>query len=323
MMRTLFRRTCFASLVILIGLGLLTACVGQAAKTADPNNDPIETRIFVDDLDREVEIPLAPERIVVLDFSAELLELGITPVGMGHNDFKNVFTRHLTEGIEDIGDPPNAEKTLDLAPDLIIFSTVIEQIYPELITQLEKVAPIVYFSFDQDPIYDTFVKIADLVGKTDTAQQWIAEYEQEVEEARALASAVIDGETFSILRIEKSRIRVYLNRNFGGYMLYTALEAEPPLQIADEIKQNPYGSAVEISLEKLPEYTADHLFVIVRSEGDDQAEFEEIQKSALWNGLPAVQNGQVYYWETEKYYGVDIVTIRETLKETVERLTAP
>lgn len=299
-MLTQLRRqsTVLVSLVIL--LALLTGCVGivpptesgapAAAPTSVSAASAVSTtmRLFTDDAGRTVEIPVAPQRVIVTDFAAELIAVGVTPIAAGENDFKNVFTQAAMAGVERIGDPPNVEKIVSLDPDLIILSTIYPQIYPELLPLLEAIAPVILFSFDQDPIYDTFPKIADAVGKAEQVQAWIVEYEQERDAARTQVQAALGDENVSIFRVEADRLRVYLNRNFGGYMLYTALQVTPPLAVADEIAKTPFGSATQISLEALPDYAADHIFVIVRNEGDDQVEFQRIQALDLWKNLPAV-----------------------------------
>jgi iron complex transport system substrate-binding protein len=288
--------------------------------TASPVSEQPKTRTVKDDLDREVTVPVSPERIIAGEFAAELLALGIKPVGSGDNGFKVAYTQSDMEGVQKIGDPPNPETIMNLEPDLVIAPTVFLEIYAEQMEQISKLAPIYYISFDQDPIYDILTKIADLVGKTDEAKAWIAEYEQEAATARGKLEKSIGDETVSIFRVEKGRLRIYLNRNFAGYMLRSALQAKAPEAVAAEIEKNKNGSAVEISLEKLPEYAGDHLLLIVRSEGEDKEAFKEIEKSGLWKSLDAVKNGKVHFLETEKYYGSDVVTIRETMKEAAKML---
>ncbi|WNS44362.1 ABC transporter substrate-binding protein [Paenibacillus sp. MMS20-IR301] len=320
---------------MLLGLALVTsACGGNKPKESanqPPQTNPqqelkaevqVQTKIVVDDLNREMEIPLTPQRIVAGEFAAELLRLGIKPVASGDNGFKVIYTLDEMEGVEQIGDPPNPEKILELNPDLVVAPTIFQEIYPEQMEQITQIAPVFYLSFDQDPIYGIFTKLGKLVGQTEKAEAWIAGYEQEAELAREQLKSVIGDETVSIFRVEKGRLRIYLNRNFAGYMLRTSLQLPAPKAVAAEIEKNPNSSAVEISLEKLPEYAGDHLFVIVREEGDDRKAFEEIEKSGLWNSLEAVKNGKVHFLETNKYYGSDIVTIQETMKEAVELLTS-
>ncbi|WP_261800033.1 ABC transporter substrate-binding protein [Paenibacillus sp. PAMC21692] len=279
-----------------------------------------ETKKVTDDLGREVEVPVQPSAIVAGEFASELLALGIKPVGSGDNGFKIVYTQAEMEGVERIGDPPNPETVTLLAPDLVIAPTVFLEIYPEQMEQIGKIAPIFYISFEQDPIYDIFAKIAELVGKTEEAKKWIQEYEAEASAARDKLQSSIGDETVTIFRVEKGRLRIYLNRNFGGYMLRSGLQAKAPEAVAAEIEGNIFASAKEISLELLPEYAGDHIFLIVREEGDDKSAFEEIEKSGLWSNLDAVKNGNVHRLETDKYYGSDIVTIRETMKEALGML---
>jgi iron complex transport system substrate-binding protein len=279
------------------------------------------TRVVIDDLKREVTIPASPKRIIAGEFASELVALGVKPIGSGDNGFKVVFTEAQMAGVERIGDPPNPEKILQLSPDLIIASTVFLDIYNEQMENIAKIAPVYYISFDQDPINDIFPKVADLVGKQQEARDWIAAYNKEASAARDKLKTTLGSETVSIFRVEKGRLRIYLNRNFAGYMLHSSLQVKPPEPIAAEIAKNKNGSAVAISLEQLPQFAGDHLFLIVRGDGADKAAFDEIQQSALWKNLPAVKNGKVHLLDTDKYYGSDVVTIRETMKEAVQMLT--
>ncbi|MDF2835562.1 MAG: hypothetical protein K0Q63_1202 [Paenibacillus sp.] len=323
------------AVIMMIALVLLLGACGtegnnqaDAEATSNVSSQPVqsaisnenETKLVKDDLNREVEVPLHPKAIVAGEFASELLALGVRPVGAGDNGFKIVYTQTEMEGVERIGDPPNPETVLELNPDLVIAPTVFLEIYPEQMEKIAKLAPVFYISFDQDPIHDIFMKIADLIGKTEEAKAWIASYEAEAQAGRDKLSSAIGDETVTIFRVEKGRLRIYLNRNFAGYMLRTGLQANAPGAVAAEIEQNPYASAKEISLELLPQYAGDHIFLIVRDDGDDKAEFDAIEKSGIWNNLEAVKNGNVHRLETDKYYGSDIVTIRETMKEALDML---
>ncbi|MEF3311474.1 hypothetical protein PV433_21575 [Paenibacillus sp. GYB004] len=48
--------------------------------------------------------------------------------------------------------------------------------------------------------------------------------------------------------------------------------------------------------------------------------YKEIQQSGLLNPLEAVKRGNVHFLDTDKYYGLDIVTIREMMKEAAQML---
>ncbi|MBO9610189.1 MAG: ABC transporter substrate-binding protein [Paenibacillaceae bacterium] len=300
-----------------------SASPGTANNNTSPSPEASKlpaTRTVVDDLKREVVIPTSPKRIVAGEFAQELLALGVTPIGSGENGFKVVFTEAQMKGVERIGDPPNPEKILELKPDLVIASTVFLDIYKTQMENIAKIAPVYYISFDQDPINDIFSKVADLVGKQQEARDWIASYNKETTTAREQVKTALGNQTVSIFRVEKGRLRIYLNRNFAGYMLNTGLQVKAPDAVAAEIAKNKNGSAIAISIEQLPQFAGDHLFLIVRGEGADKAAYEEIAQSAFWKNLPAVKNGNVHLLDTDKYYGSDVVTIRETMKEAVKML---
>ncbi len=169
---------------VLVALLLVTSVIGcsqtpsaSSSETASPSASPSssssaaesapsapETRVFTDGLGREVEIPVHPQRVVVSEFSSQALTVGVKPIGLGPNDLKNAFTQAQLTDIDDVGDPPNAEKILDLKPDLIIFSQYMPEIYPDAMAQIEKIAPVVYIAFE-DPIYDVLTTVADALGK--------------------------------------------------------------------------------------------------------------------------------------------------------------
>ncbi len=325
---------------VLVALLLVTSVIGcsqtpsaSSSETASPSASPSssssaaesapsapETRVFTDGLGREVEIPVHPQRVVVSEFSSQALTVGVKPIGLGPNDLKNAFTQAQLTDIDDVGDPPNAEKILDLKPDLIIFSQYMPEIYPDAMAQIEKIAPVVYIAFE-DPIYDVLTTVADALGKTEEAAEWIKGYEAERDQVREEVQEALGEQTVSIFRIQKGRLRIYLSTNFGGYALRSALGAKAPEAVQEEIAKAKWANAVEISLEKLPEYAGDKMLVIVAGEGDDQDEYQAIKDTALWKSLPAVKNGDVYFLDTLKYYNSDNVTVRETMKEMAALLT--
>lgn len=69
--------------------------------------------------------------------------------------------------------------------------------------QISKIAPVYYLSFDQDPIYDIFTKIASLVNKEPEADAWIKGYEEEADAARTQLKQSLGKETVSIVRVER------------------------------------------------------------------------------------------------------------------------
>lgn len=75
--------------------------------------------------------------------------------------------------------------------------------------------------------------------------------------------------------------------NYGSVTIYQMLQL-PPTKQALEMEEG----FENVSLEVLPEYLGDHVFVYVNSKEDA----DEIFNSAIWKGTQAVKNGQVYMY---------------------------
>jgi len=299
------------------GLALLMLVFLLAACSSATGNDNAKKRVFTDDMGRDVEIPVSPQNAVVCEFSPIAVTVGVQPAAVCNNDFLNSFVKSSLEGIDTVGDPPNLEKIVSIAPDLMVFSSVYPAIYPDIMEKLEKAAPVVYIEF-KDPIYDVFPKVADVLGKKASVEDWIKDFEAERDDAREKVKSSIGDETVSILLVEDGGMRAYLSTNFGGYVVRSALQANAVDKIKEEIAKDRWKNAVSISLELLPEYVGDHLLLIVEAEDD----YKELQQTALWKGLPAVKNGNVYPLDPDKYYNSDILTIRETMKEVADLLAS-
>ncbi|WP_435530522.1 ABC transporter substrate-binding protein [Paenibacillus polymyxa] len=98
-----------------------------------------------------------------------------------------------------------------------------------------------------------------------------------------------DGETVSIVQVANKSIYVLAAKggNYGSPTIYQMLQL-PPTKKALNMKEG----FENISLEVLPEYMGDHIFVY----GSEDEEANQILHSELWKGLPAVKKGQVYMY---------------------------
>ncbi|MBP1996862.1 AraC family transcriptional regulator [Paenibacillus eucommiae] len=255
-----------------------------------------KTRI-VSTLKGDVEVPAEPKRVASDQYMGQLLKLGIVPAGVrtymlneGWME-KAGITKETLSGIEDLGGfPMNPEKLADLEPDLIIGSL------EKTIEQYEKIGTTVFLPYWEGestagPL-EKFRRISEIFGKEKEADQWIAEYEQKTAEAREKIKGIIkDGETVSVIQIGEKAIYALAAKggNYGSVTIYQSLQL-PPTKAALNM---PEGYAL-ISLEVLPEYLGDHVFVYVNSKEDS----EQILNSQLWKGLPAVKNNQVYMYGT-------------------------
>ncbi|MNZ99337.1 Iron(3+)-hydroxamate-binding protein FhuD precursor [compost metagenome] len=137
---------------------------------------------------------------------------------------------------------------------------------------------------------EKFRRISEIFGKEAEAEQWIAEYRSKVEEGKAKIAGIIkEGETVSIVQIANKALYVLAadGGNYGSSTIYQMLQL-PPTEQALNMEEG----FENISLEVLPEYMGDHIFVY----GSKDESANEVLDSLIWKGLPAVQKGQVYYY---------------------------
>jgi len=269
-----------------------TQSSNQAAESGKSTAQP-ETRT-VSTLRGDVVIPANPERVASDQYMGYLLKLGIIPVGvrtfMLNESWieKSDIPADVIAGIEDLGGefPMNLEKLVSLEPDLIIGSI------DKNIEDYEKIATTVFLPYwegetTSGPL-EKLRRIASVFGKEKEAEAWITTYEEKVEEAKKRIDGIIkDGETVSIVQIGNKAMYVMAadGGNYGSSTIYEMLKL-PPTQQALEMKEG----FESISLEVLPEYMGDHIFVY----GSGDADAEDVLNSEVWKHLPAVQKGQVY-----------------------------
>ncbi|WP_379142931.1 AraC family transcriptional regulator [Paenibacillus sp. sgz500992] len=255
-----------------------------------------ETRV-VSTLKGDVEVPANPQRVASDQYMGQLLKLGIVPVGVRSYMLNESWIKmagiseELISGIEDLGNfPMNLEKLTYLEPDLIIGSI------EKNIEDYQKIGTTVFLPYWEGestagPL-DKFRRISEIFGKEQVAEQWIAEYEAKVAEARQkIAGIVKDGETVSIVQVANKALYVLGAKggNYGSPTIYQMLKL-PPTDKALHMKEG----FENISLEVLPEYMGDHIFVY----GSKDEGASAVLDSGIWKGLPAVQKGQVYMYGT-------------------------
>ncbi|AIQ35932.1 hypothetical protein R50345_15655 [Paenibacillus sp. FSL R5-0345] len=292
--------------LLLCGSLLLSACssgTGTAAKEQSAGNgnvnqtkseEILKTRI-VSTPKGDVEVPAEPKRVASDQYMGHLLKLGIVPIGVrtfmldeGWME-KADIPKETIEKIEDLGNfPLNLEKLTMLDPDLIIGSI------DENIEQYEKIGTTVFLPYWEGlttagPL-DKFRSVSKIFGKEKEAEEWITEYEQKVAEAKSKLSGVIkEGETVSVVSFSEKAVYVLAAKggNYGSSTIYNMLQLPPT-----ENAKNMAEGFESISLEVLPEYLGDYVFVY---NGDADAT-KKAMESNIWKGIPAVKNGKVYLY---------------------------
>jgi iron complex transport system substrate-binding protein len=294
-----------AMVMVLAWSLILSACSaagGSSSASEAPSSSPSSTATATEAETRtistprgDVVVPANPKRVVADQYMGHLLKLGIKPVGVKHIMLdegwfdKAGVTEETLAGIEDLGDLPlDLEKMTELDPDLILVSVDKE------LEQYEKIGTTVYVPYWEgestvNPL-EKFKRISDVFGKRDVAEEWIAEYEKKAEAAREKIKGVVkEGETVSVIQFSQNVVYVLAAKggNYGAPTIYETLQLKPT-QSALDMKDG----FEAISLEVLPTYLGDHIFVY----NGDKELLEESMQSNIWKLVPAVQKNQVYLY---------------------------
>ncbi|MDO5346828.1 MAG: ABC transporter substrate-binding protein [Lachnospiraceae bacterium] len=245
----------------------------------------------------ETVMPENPERIVSIKLEDLMLALDVDMVAC-----RNFETFYLEDQINELGigtitvdeeaNTVNFEEVLSYKPDLIVIRDAFDQtIYDEL----SKIAPTIAFRLQDSRI--SLVALGRALGIEDKAVSRLGQYEKKIADAKEALSS-LEGQQVAMLRILKKEIRLYpYSKNDMSSFLYLDLGLTPDPMVEE------YDNAdnLAISMEMLPELTADHIFLIAgygsntdEAVAEAKKRYDDIKADPLWQMVPAVQSGQVY-----------------------------
>ncbi|MEE1938293.1 iron-siderophore ABC transporter substrate-binding protein [Streptomyces sp. TRM 70361] len=326
---TIARRRTLATTAVVLAAALgLSACGGSDSGSdsdkGSGDSGKTDTRV-VKTANGDVEVPVNPERVVVLD-TAELdsaITLGVKPVGSTRSDVASGFLKYLPEdkvaGIENVGNimAPNLEKIAALKPDLILGSNVRDK---DRYDELSEIAPTVFTETTGAPWKENFLVHADALNKKAEAEKVVtayAEHTSEVNQALGGPEAAKDL-TVSVIRfVEGADTRIYGKENYIGTLLADIGVSRPA--IADKA---PDGFSLDVSPEKVDQGDADVVFYT--SYGDPAKSGEEkAVGGALWKSMEAVKNGRAYRVDDETWIqGIGYTAAEQILDEMQKLITA-
>ena len=254
-----------------------------------------------------VEIPANPQTIVSDYYLGEFLAVDVKPAIASPYALNNPFLAGLCDGIEALN-TTSAETSLEMIaekqPDLIV--TITEADYDKY----AKIAPTVYIADGTRTDEDLFRYIADLVGKKDAAEAYIAEFNDKV--------ATVKDEIVGIVR-RPHRVPSWR----CGSRRSTPWAATSPAVVpsstmvglkAPEAIQGPMVEGDEaykvISVEALPDYAGDFICYGVL----DGADSAYVDDSQLWKNLPAVKAGRLMPYEQVAFMHRDPITLTNQLE---------
>ncbi len=298
------------SVAALIGFaGLATPSMAQIAQVVSST----ETSRLVEHAAGQTEIPANPARIVTLHnvFAEALAAMGLAPIGSV--DRPSGMPSQLADALKDtatVGNhsDPDFELVLTLEPDLILAQAKQQE---DNYQRLTDIAPTILLDEPEKEWRDWYRGLGEALGRAEVVEATIAAYDAKAAETKAELAAARPDETVLLLRVREKDIRVYGGARRAGPVLFEDLGLTPHdmVPLAEDHQ--------EISLENIPQLTADHIFLMV----EDEDRMGSIEASELWQRLPAVLAGHVYRVNIEPWnqsvgpisFGVVIDDVRAAL----------
>lgn len=249
----------------------------------------------------ETTLEAEPERVVVISTGQAdvMLTLGIVPVGSTSGDGAEMIPPYLSDAFADdsaaleevtyVGSrfDPDIEAIANTDPDLIVMNNAGKDA-TAMYEGLSEIAPTVATQGTGLYWKQDFLLLADSVGKTEQAQDWLDEFHADAAE---FGDGVSDDPTVSFLRKNGDRSRVFGVASFTGSVAEDAGLARPESQtFTDE-------TSVDISAEQLDQADADWIFYGVQ--GGDET---ELTSAPLWPTLEAVSAGQAVEVDDDVFY---------------------
>ncbi|MDO4268953.1 MAG: ABC transporter substrate-binding protein [Eubacteriales bacterium] len=271
----------------------------------------------------ETVVPENPERIVGLKLEDLMLALGVDMVAC-----QNISGYYLedeinalnigTIAVDEESNTVNLEQVLSYEPDLIVIRDSFDQ---SVYDQLSGIAPTIAFDL-QTPV-QSILALGKALGMEEQAEARLEQYQAKIVDAREKLSAV-DGQEVAMLRIMPKEIRLYpYSSNNMSKFLYDELALTPdPMAVAYDGSKN-----LAISMESLPDLTAEHIFVIAGygTASAEQVEaarerYASIQEDPLWQDVPAVKSGNIYEVDSRVWLTHGIIAVERKIDDVLSYL---
>ncbi|WP_430787731.1 ABC transporter substrate-binding protein [Virgibacillus flavescens] len=286
---------------ILFLLMIVAAC-GNDPKDSDTSNtnskESENTEVTVEGKNGKVTIPADVEKIVAPYHEDALLALGVTPsakwsIGKSVQDY-------LEPQLKDV---PRIEwnlpkeQVLEQSPDLIILGSDMAS-YEGSLEDYQQIATTYVMPEDVSKDWRKQIEVlGKMLQKEEKAEEVLAAYDEKVAEAKEKLADSIGDESVAMIWVAGGQFYLFEQDRHSAPVVYSQLGITVPPFVESlgksEAAWNP------ISMEKLSELKADHVFLL-GLEGEEG--LETLKNSDVWNSIPAAENDQVYTLNDPSYW---------------------
>lgn len=297
----------------------------NATQTKDNETEPVTEelsteRTLKDAMGHEVTIPANPKHIIASYLEDNLIALGITPVAQWSVNDGAGLQDYLQAYLKDVPTIPSElpfEAVASFTPDLIIMSSA-QEVEGSKYDQYAKIAPTYVVEIENNSDWrEKLLSVGEIFEKTDEAKQVLEVYEKKATESKKIIQDSIGAESAAAIWLVNNKFYIVSENVSSGAVLYGDLGLSTP-SVVKEISSTATGNWSSISLERLAELDADHIFLI----NSDKGNGAEMLKDPVWKNIPAVKNSHIYEYGAETswlYSGV--IANTQIIDSVVESLT--
>jgi iron complex transport system substrate-binding protein len=308
------RLAAILSMVMLLLVGVV-GCTSGDKSTKDSAKEEKKT-VVVTDQKGEVEVPVNPKNIVVLDYGSLdiMTKLEVEPVALPKGSLPAYLDKYKDDKYVDLGSLKefDLEKINEVAPDLIIIEGRQESYYEDL----KKIAPVLYLGTANSDIFASAENNAKVLGKVFAKEEGVTTELGNINKRLEAVSAKVkeNNSTALMTMFNEGSLSVY-----GTGSRYDMVYSKFGFTPADtQIEASNHGQ--NISFEYLKEKNPDYLFVLDRGAiTGTQASVKEAVENELMKTTKAYKDGHIVYVNPQAWYvgGSGIMAI-DTIISDVE-----
>lgn len=308
------RLAAILSMVMLLLVGVV-GCTSGDKSTKDSAKEEKKT-VVVTDQKGEVEVPVNPKNVVVLDYGSLdiMTKLEVEPVALPKGSLPAYLDKYKDDKYVDLGSLKefDLEKINEVAPDLIIIEGRQESYYEDL----KKIAPVLYLGTANSDIFASAENNAKVLGKVFAKEEGVTTELGNINKRLEAVNAKVkeNNSTALMTMFNEGSLSVY-----GTGSRYDMVYSKFGFTPADtQIESSNHGQ--NISFEYLKEKNPDYLFVLDRGAiTGTQASVKEAVENELMKTTKAYKDGHIVYVNPQAWYvgGSGIMAI-DTIISDVE-----
>lgn len=246
-----------------------------------------------------VEVPVSPQRIVLVDYYSlpDVLELGVVPIGVPEQLEDGLTAEQLatSASIHKVGmvSQLNLEEIAGLHPDLIIG---VDSYNGDDYQALAAIAPTVLIPFASSGDWPQLAHtVADLVGKGAAMDALQATYERAVASLRADHAAALDATRWALISGGTTGTGAGTTYAWLANSTTGSIMVDAGFRLASASAGTSDYGFVELSYEELGQLgDADAIVTLAGADGKVADSSSDLVTQPLFQVLPAVQAGHVF-----------------------------